>query len=50
MHILYQLFLRQKYELYSEKANQCSVFPLHAIQLSTFTWSEAVTKLIFLPT
>ena len=31
--------------LYSEKANQCPVFSLPAVQLNTFTWSEAVTKL-----
>ena len=45
MHITDQVFLRKKYGLYIEKANQCPVFSLHAIQLNTFTWSEAVTKL-----
>ena len=50
MHILDQVFQRKKCGLYSEKANQCPVFPLHAIQLNTFTWSEAVTKLKYLST
>ena len=47
MHILDQVFLRKTCGLYIEKANQCPVFSLHAIQLNIFTWSEAVTKLIF---
>ena len=50
MHILDQVFLRKKCGLYSEKGNQCPVFCLHAIQLKTFTWSEAVTKLKYLST
>ena len=50
MHILDQVFLRKKCGLYSEKANQCPVLSLHAIQLNTFTWNEAVTKLKYLST
>ena len=48
MHILDQVFPRKKCGLYIEKANQWPVFSLHAIQLNTFTWSEAVTKLKYL--
>ena len=50
MHILDQVFLRKKCGLYIEKANQCPVLSLHAIQLNTFTWNEAVTKLKYLST
>ena len=51
MHILHdQVFLRKKCGLYTEKTNQCPVFSLHATQLNTFTWSEAVTKLKYLST
>ena len=50
MHILDQVFLRQNCGLYIEKANQCPVFSLHAIQLNIFTCSEAVTKLKYLLT
>ena len=45
MHILDQVFLREKCGLYSEKANQYPVFASFwggvalAIQLNTFTWS-----------
>ena len=48
MHILDQVFLRKKCGLFIEKANQCTIFSLHAIQLNTFRWSEAVTKLKYL--
>ena len=43
-------FLRKKCGLYIEKANQCPVLSLHAIQLNTFTRNEAVTKLKYLST
>ena len=55
MHILDQVFLRKKCGLYSENTNQCPVFSLFwggvpfAIQLNTFTWNKAVTKLKYLP-
>ena len=50
MHILDQVFLRKNMDCIAKKLTSAQSFPLHAIQLNTFTWSEAVTKLEYLPT
>ena len=49
MHILDQVFLRKNVNYMGKKVTSAqSFFSLHAIQLKTFTWSEAVTKLKYL--
>ena len=49
MHILDQVFLRKNVDYIVKKLTSAQS-SLHAIQLNTFTWSEAVTKLKYLPT
>ena len=50
MHILDKVFLRKNVDYIVKKLTNAQFFSLHAIQLNTFAWSEAVTKLKYLPT